>query len=89
MTAAEFAFLCKRAGLTAAEIDEWNIGTIIDFIEIRNESIRNENSDSAYTERERFDALKQAEPKIDELYRAGRIPEDKYRAFKTQLSEAE
>lgn len=89
MTAAEFAFLCKRAGLTAAEIDEWNIGTIIDFIEIQNESLRNERSDSAYTVRERYEALKECEPRIDELYRAGRIPEDKYRAFKAQLSEAE
>lgn len=81
--------MCKRAGLSAAEVDEWNVGTIIDFIEIRNESLRNANSDSAYTERERFDALKQAEPKIDELYRAGRIPEERYRRFKEQLLQCE
>lgn len=87
MTAAEFVFLCKRAGLTAAEIDEWNIGTIIDFIEIRNENLRSEQSDSAYTERERIEALKNCEPKIDELFKTGKISEERYRRFKKQIAE--
>ena len=45
MTAAEFVLCCKNAGLAACEIDEWNIGTIMDFIHIKNKSMSKNDRD--------------------------------------------
>lgn len=85
MTAVEFVLLCKRAGLTADEIDEWNIGTIIDFINIRNKSLM--KNESRYTDEQRYKQLKSLEPEIDEKYKKGLVPKAKYDRFKQQLKE--
>lgn len=87
MTAAEFVLCCKNAGLAACEIDEWNIGTIIDFIHVKNKSMT--KSDSAYSDDEKYKTLKALEPKVDEDYKNGLIPKDKYDKFKQQLAEWE
>ena len=85
MTAVEFVLCCKNAGLTAEEIDEWNIGTIIDFIQIKNKSMK--KNESRYTDEQRYKQLKEIEPEIDEKYKKGLIPKAKYDRFKQQLSE--
>lgn len=85
MTAAEFVLCCKNAGLAAEEIEEWNIGTIIDFIHVKNKSMI--KSDSAYTDEQRYKSLKSLEPKIDKDYKNGLIPKEKYDRFKRQLGE--
>lgn len=87
MTAAEFVLCCKNAGLTADEIDEWNIGTIIDFIHIKLRSMSGDKN--VYSDDERYKILKQLEPEIEEKFRNGLIPEEKYRKFKKQLGEWE
>lgn len=87
MAAAEFVLCCKNAGLAACEIDEWNIGTIIDFIHVKNKSMT--KSDSAYSDDEKYKTLKTLEPKVDEDYKNGLIPKDKYDKFKQQLAEWE
>lgn len=85
MTAVEFVLLCKRAGLTADEIDEWNIGTIIDFINIRNKSLM--KNESRYSDEQRYNQLKALEPEIDKRFKSGLISKQKYDKFKQQLSE--
>lgn len=85
MTAVEFVLCCKNAGLTAEEIDNWNIGTIIDFIHIKNKSMMKD--ESAYTDEEKYQYLKSIEPEVDEQYKNGLIPKEKYDKFKQQLSE--
>lgn len=89
MSAAEFALLCKTAGLTAAEIDEWNIGTVIDYIQLKNESAEKARDKSCYSRSTKYRQLKLLEPKIDERYRKGQISEEKYRRFKEFLREYE
>ena len=85
MTAVEFVLLSKRALLTAEEIENWNIGTIIDFVQIRNKSmIKNK---SLYSDEQRYKQLKALEPEIDVKYKKGIIPKAKYDRFKQQLSE--
>lgn len=85
MTAVEFVLCCKNAGLTAEEIDEWNIGTIIDFIQIKNKSMK--KNESRYSDEQRYKQLKELEPKIDERFKKGLIPKAKYDKYKQQLSE--
>lgn len=85
MTAVEFVLLCKKAGLTAEEIDDWNIGTIIDFIHIKNKSMM--KNESRYSDEQRYKQLKALEPEIDVKYKKGIIPKAKYDRFKQQLSE--
>lgn len=85
MTAVEFVLCCKNAGLTAEEIDEWNIGTIIDFIHIKNKSMM--KNDSRYSDEQRYNQLKLLEPEVDEQYKNGLIPKEKYDKYKQQLSE--
>ena len=85
MTAVEFVLCCKNAGLTAEEIDNWNIGTIIDFITAKNKSMV--KSDSRYSDEQRYKQLKSLEPEIDEKYKKGLISKEKYDKFKQQLSE--
>lgn len=85
MTAVEFVLLCKKAGLTAEEIDEWNIGTIIDFIQVKNKSIM--KNESRYSDEQRYKQLKELEPKIDERFKKDLISKEKYDKFKQQLSE--
>lgn len=84
MSAAEFLLLCKNAGLTADEINEWNIGTIIDFINVKNSSAK--NKDSAYNDEERYMALKKIEPTVEKRYSEGLISEEKYQRYKYLLS---
>lgn len=85
MTAAEFVLCCYNAGLTAEEIDNWNIGTIIDFIHVKNKSMM--KNESAYTDEERYQYLKSIEPQVDEDYKKGLIPKEKYDKYKQQLRE--
>lgn len=85
MTAVEFVLLCKKAGLTAEEIDEWNIGTIIDFIQVKNKSIM--KNESLYSDEQRYNQLKLLEPEVNEQYKNGLIPKEKYDKFKQQLRE--
>ena len=85
MAAVEFVLCCKNAGLTAEEIDEWNIGTIIDFIHIKNKSMM--KNESRYSDEQRYKQLKALEPEIDVKYKKGLIPKAKYDRFKQQLSE--
>ena len=85
MTAAEFTLCCHNAGLSAQEIDEWNIGTIIDYIDLRNEAIRRRNSDSAYTDEERKQSLRDLVPQVEAQYRAGKISREKYERFMKSL----
>ena len=85
MTAVEFVLFCKNAGLTAEEIDEWNIGTIIDFIQTKNKSMK--KNESRYSDEQRYKQLKALEPEIDVKYKKGIIPKAKYDRFKQQLSE--
>ena len=85
MTAVEFVLFCKNAGLTAEEIDEWNIGTIIDFIQTKNKSMK--KNESRYSDEQRYNQLKELEPKIDERFKKGLISKGKYDKFKQQLSE--
>ena len=86
MTAEEFILCCKNSGLTAEEIDEWNIGTIIDYIHIRSRSRSDKN---VYSDDERYKILKQLEPDIEKKYLRGELPEEKYQRFKKQLGEWE
>lgn len=86
MTAAEFILCCKNAGLTADEIDEWNIGTIIDYIHMR---VRSQSDKNVYSDDERYKILKQLEPDIEDKYRRGEITVEKYQRFKKQLGEWE
>lgn len=85
MTAVEFVLCCKNAGLTAEEIDDWNIGTIIDFIHIKNKSMM--KNESRYSDEQRYKQLKELEPEIDERFKKGLISKEKYDKFKQQLSE--
>lgn len=85
MTAVEFVLCCKNAGLTAEEIDEWNIGTIIDFIQVKNKSIM--KNESLYSDEQRYNQLKLLEPEVNEQYKNGLIPKEKYDKFKQQLRE--
>lgn len=87
MTAVEFILCCKNAGLAACEIEDWNIGTVIDFIHIKNQSML--KKDSAYSDDERYETLKKLEPMVEEKYKSGLIPKDKYDKFKRQLAEWE
>lgn len=85
MTAVEFTLCCKNAGLTVEEINEWNIGTIIDYIRMKTKSMM--KNDSVYTDEERYKQLKAIEPKVDEDYKKGLITKERYDKFKRQLSE--
>ena len=85
MTAVEFVLLCRNAGLTAEDIDNWNIGTIIDFITVKNMSMKKNGSN--YSDEQRYKQLKEIEPKIEQRFKKGLISKEKYDRFKQQLSE--
>ena len=87
LTSDEFAVCCFNAGLTAAEIEEWNIGTILDFIHSKNKSAMKSCDKEYHDDEERYNQLKAIEPLADEKFRRGGISKEKYDRFKRQLSE--
>lgn len=87
LTSDEFAVCCFNAGLTSAEIDEWNIGTILDFIHSKNKSMMKSYDKEYHDDEERYNQLKAIEPLADEKFNRGEISKEKYDKFKRQLSE--
>lgn len=69
------------------EIDEYNIGTLIDYITLQQREAR--RHDSAYSDDQRYKTLKSLEPQVDEDFRNGRISSERYERFKRQLREWE
>lgn len=85
MTAAEFACLCKSAGLTAAEIDDYNIGFIIDYIYVKNQPPT--RRESRYSDSTLRKALEEIRPQVERRYANGEISREKYERYCRQLAE--
>lgn len=85
----EFAAFCYINGIATAEIDEWNIGFIIDFAhEIYREKLRRSGKKVSSPE-ESYEKMKKIEPMIDERFKKGEIEQEKYDNFKKLIREYE
>lgn len=87
ISAAEFTILCKTAGLTAAEIDDYNIGTILDYISIK--TMPQHRKESRYSDNALYKALKEIRPQVERRFANGQITKEKYEQYLRQLREYE
>lgn len=76
-------------GITADEINDWNIGFIIDFVNQCNREKLRRSGKRIVDPEERYEKMKQLEPMIDERYKNGEIEQEKYDNFKRMIREYE
>lgn len=69
--------MAYRCGLTAADLDNWNIGFVIDYI---NEYVSSQSKNSVDID-EKYIKMKKLQPLIEERYRKGEYPKEKYERF--------
>lgn len=76
--------IAYKCGLTSADFDEMNIGFIIDYI--REYVSKNENDID-----EKYIKMKKIQPLVEERYKSGDYPPEKYNKFMEfiQLYESE
>lgn len=72
--------MAYRCGLTAADLDEWNLGFVIDYI---NEYISSQPRKGHKTVDmdEKYEKMKKLQPMIEQRYQSGEYPQDKYDRF--------
>ena len=72
--------MAYRCGLTAADLDSWNIGFVVDYI---NEYINTTRSGkgNAPDIDEKYEKMKKIQPIIEQRYNAGDYPKEKYDRF--------
>lgn len=76
-------------GIAADEINDWNIGFIIDYIyQCHREKLKRSGKRVVDTE-ERYEKMKQLEPLIDERYKNGEVEQERYDSFKRMIREYE
>lgn len=71
------------------DIENWNIGFLIDVIKERIRSLQRKSGKNVIDYDEKYYQLKALEPKIDEKYKNGEIDEKKYIKFKETLKKWE
>ena len=85
LTFAEFAALISVRGFPLPELDDWNVGMIVDWVcehDKIQKRMRGETVEEPY---EQYLTLKAMEPEIDEMYAAGQIRKEKYESYKESL----
>lgn len=85
LSCAEFAALLSARGFPLSELDNWNVGMLIDWAMEHDriqKRLRGEQVDDPY---QQYLTLKEMEPEVDAMYAAGQIREDKYRSYKESL----
>lgn len=72
--------MAYRCGLTAADLNEWNIGFVIDYI---NEYINSQprKGRKPVDVDEKYEKMKKIEPLVEQRYKNGDYPQDKYDRF--------
>ncbi len=76
-------------GFPLSELDEWNTGMVIDWIMERDRIIRRQRGERVEDPYEQYLQLKEMEPEIEEMYKAGEIREEKYRSYRSTLEKCE
>lgn len=77
--------MAYRCGLTAADLDNWNIGFVIDYI---NEYVSSQSKDRVDID-EKYIKMKKLQPLIEERYQKGEYPKEKYDRFMDFISRYE
>ena len=71
--------MAYRCGLTAADLDNWNIGFVLDYInEYINTAPGRKNTVDID---EKYSKMKKLQPLVEERYHKGEYPQDKYDRF--------
>ena len=70
--------MAYRCGLTAADLDEWNLGFVIDYI---NEYVNTLPGKKNVDIDEKYEKMKKIQPVVEDRYRNGEYPQDKYDRF--------
>lgn len=72
--------MAYRCGLSAADLDEWNIGLVIDYI---SEFVNTAPGKKRVNIDEKYQKMKKLQPMIEERFRQGEYPQEKYDVFMT------
>lgn len=80
-----------RCGLTAADIDNWDIGFLIDYINEYINDTKRINGKNVIDVDEKYIKMKKIQPIVEERYKSGDYPPEKYNKFMEfiQLYESE
>ena len=71
--------MAYRCGLTAADLDNWNIGFVLDYI---NEYVNTAPGRKGKADiDEKYSKMIKLRPLVEERYRKGEYPQDKYDRF--------
>lgn len=86
MTAQELLSYAVRCGLSAADLNRFSIGFLIDYIETY---FALKNNKNIHADEEKYQKLKSVLPFVEEKYRNGDISQRQYDEFITNYSELE
>lgn len=89
MTAVELTDLLMSRGFPLAEIDNWNLGDLIDWAKEHDRNILRARGEDVPDPYEQYQKLKAMEPDIERMHAAGQIREAKYQSYKKTLAECE
>ena len=71
--------MAYRCGLTAADLDDWNIGFVLDYIaEYVNTAPGNKSRVDIDT---KYSKMKKIQPLVEQRYQQGLYPQEKYDKF--------
>lgn len=70
--------MAYRCGLSAADLDDWNLGFVIDYI---NEYVNTLPGKKNVDIDEKYEKMKKIQPVVEDRYRKGEYPQDKYDRF--------
>ncbi|MBP0974490.1 MAG: hypothetical protein J6P20_00340, partial [Oscillospiraceae bacterium] len=76
-------------GFPLSELDDWNTGMVIDWIMEKDRIIRRQRGERVEDPYEQYLQLKEMEPDIEEMYKAGQIREQKYQSYRSALERCE
>ena len=71
--------MAYRCGLTAADLDNWSIGFVCDYIKEYVDSIHSKSRNPDVDEK--YEKMKKLQPMIEQRYQSGEYPQDKYDRF--------
>lgn len=71
--------MAYRCGLTAADLDNWNVGLVLDYI---NEYVNTAPGKKGKADiDEKYTKMKKLRPLVEERYQKGEYPQEKYEKF--------
>ena len=76
-------------GFPLSELDNWNTGDLIDWACEHDRLQKIARGEYVPDDFERYEQLKAMENQIEELHKAGKIREDKYRSYRAEIDRCE